>query len=297
MPTAIVDSIGVCKTGEELKEQLEFVIQNFETIFQTPESMQELRNVILQLAIEGKLVPQDPTDEPASELLKRIEAEREQLVKEKKIRKPSKLEPISEGEVPFEIPESWEWVRLNDVCNLINYGYTAKALQNDTGTKMLRITDIQNGKVNWDTVPYCEIEESKISGYALNENDVVIARTGGTVGKSFIVKNVVHQSVYASYLIRLLPSKEVSCDYFYQYLQTPYYWVQLTDGARGGAQPNVNATTLSQLIIPLPPLNEQYRIVERVESLMAIIDQMEEKIKKKLRLLRSWEQLKNKRGC
>ena len=286
LPSAVVDAIGSCKTSEQLKTQLLFIIENFDEIFQTPESMQELRNVILQLAIEGKLVEQDSSDEPASELIERIKIEKDKLVEEKKIRKPKKLEPITEEEKPFEIPESWEWIRATEVCHMINYGYTAKSLFNDTGTKMLRITDIQNGKVNWDIVPFCEIEEKKLLGYILNKNDVVIARTGGTVGKSFIVKEINCQSVYASYLIRLLPSSDMNADYFYNYLQSPYYWEQLIDGTRGGAQPNVNATTLGNLIIPLPPLEEQLRINNKIKLLMSVIDEMEDKLKKKQQIIK-----------
>lgn len=285
LPKAVVNAVGNCQSGDELKEQLQLVIKHFNTLFQTPDSMQELRNVILQLSIEGKLLPQDVNDEPALELVKLIKADKAKLVKEGKIKKEKPLPKIDDDEIPFEIPKSWEWERAGNICNRINYGYTASAIYHDTGTKLLRITDIQNGKVDWDKVPYCEIEENKVEQYLLNENDVVIARTGGTIGKSFLIRNVDKQAVYASYLIRMIPNKQIDPNYYYLLVNTPLYWVQLLDGARGGAQPNVNSQTLAKLILPLPPIQEQHRIVEKVEYLMKIIDQIEDKLKRKTELL------------
>ena len=118
---------------------------------------QQLKNSILQEAIEGRLVSQDPNDEPASALLERIREEKRRLVKEGKLKKKDLVEtPISEDEKPFEIPESWEWVRLSTLSSAIHYGYTASAAPAGN-SKLLRITDIQNDKVNWGTVPFCTI--------------------------------------------------------------------------------------------------------------------------------------------
>ncbi|MBU5257222.1 restriction endonuclease subunit S [Tissierella praeacuta] len=237
--------------------------------------IQGLKDKILQLAIQGKLVEQDKNDEPASVLLQRIKEERDKLVKEGKIRKPKKLAPIEQEEKPFEIPEGWEWVRLGEISYDIHYGYTASAKNIDTGVKMLRITDIQDGKVIWENVPYCEIEESKIKNYKLKYGDILIARTGGTIGKSFLITDLMSTSVFASYLIRV----ELSTKMFYQYisyfLNSNLYWEQLRDKSKGTGQPNVNAVSLSNLLIPLPPLSEQKLIVEKVDGLFALIDELD----------------------
>ena len=146
---------------------------------------QQLKNAILQEAIEGRLVPQDPNDEPASALLARIRKEKEELVKAGKLKKKDlEVKPISEDEIPFDIPESWEWVRWGTLSESIQYGYNAPAKARGR-IPMVRISDIQNGKIVWDTVPYCDINENDIDGYLLKQNDILFARTGGTVGKSY----------------------------------------------------------------------------------------------------------------
>ena len=239
----------------------------------------KLRHSILQEAVQGKLVPQDPNDEPASVLLERIKEEKERLIKEGKIKKEKPLPPITVDEIPYELPEGWEWVRLKEMTENIHYGYTASAIYNDTGIKFLRITDIQDNKVNWDTVPFCEIEEGKLKTYLLRNNDILIARTGGTIGKSFIVKDIKHNAVFASYLIRVISLQGVNPDYIRLFLETPLYWEQLIRKSKGTGQPNVNAVSLSNLVIPLPPLNEQKRIVEKVDQLMALYNELERNIK------------------
>ena len=237
----------------------------------------KLRQSILQEAVQGKLVPQDPNDEPASVLLERIKEEKERLIKEGKIKKEKPLPPISEDEIPYELPKGWEWVRLKEMTENIHYGYTASAIYNDTGIKFLRITDIQDNKVNWDTVPFCEIKEGKLKTYLLRNNDILIARTG-SIGKSFIVKDIKHNAVFASYLIRVISLQGVNPDYIKLFLETPLYWEQLIRKSKGTGQPNVNAVSLSNLVIPLPPLNEQKRIVEKVDQLMALCDELEKNI-------------------
>ncbi|WP_018166599.1 restriction endonuclease subunit S, partial [Streptococcus minor] len=250
----------------------------------TPE---QLKASILQRAMEGKLVPQDPTDEPASELLKRIKVEKEKLIADGKIKRDKKetelfrgadgkpYEKLADGtvkkvEVPYEIPDSWEWVRLRSISQRINYGYTASA-ESKGNAKFLRITDIQNGKVNWNRVPYCSISREKLDNYILYPGDIVIARTGGTIGKSFLIEQVEHTSVYASYLIRLQLFPKIE-KYIKIFLESNFYWQQLSDVSMGTGQSNVNGTNLSNLIIPLPPLAEQKRIVAQIERALEKVE-------------------------
>jgi type I restriction enzyme S subunit len=239
-------------------------------------TVKHLRATILQLAVLGKLVPQNPTDEPASELLKRIEAEKKRLVKEGKIGREKTPAPMSEDDQPYLLPEKWEWVRLGAISASIQYGYTASADSTKQEPKFVRITDIHNSRVNWETVPGCDIEPDKLPTYQLAENDFLIARTGGTIGKSFLVTNVDFDSVFASYLIRIrtFPSF-VSPQFLKCYLDSPLYWEQLYAASMGAGQPNVNGTSLGMLKTPLPPLAEQKRIVTKVDELMTLCDQLE----------------------
>ena len=273
-------SIEYQKLAREKIEEVEPRINELNLIFEKNlDYITRLRQNILQEAVQGKLVPQDPNDEPASVLLERIKEEKERLIKEGKIKKEKPLPPITVDEIPYELPEGWEWVRLKEMTENIHYGYTASAIYNDTGIKFLRITDIQDNKVNWDTVPFCEIEEGKLKTYLLRNNDILIARTGGTIGKSFIVKDIKHNAVFASYLIRVISLQGVNPDYIRLFLETPLYWEQLIRKSKGTGQPNVNAVSLSNLVIPLPPLNEQKRIVEKVDQLMALYNELERNIK------------------
>ena len=234
---------------------------------------QQLKNAILQEAIEGRLVPQDPNDEPASALLERIRKEKERLVKEGKLKKKDLEEiPISEDEKPFEIPESWAWCRLINLCKIIHYGYTASAAPTGN-SKLLRITDIQDDKVNWSSVPFCSIKEKDLETYQLHNRDILIARTGGTIGKTYIVRELNDIAVFASYLIRAIPLDNIFEEYIKLFMGSPYYWSQLTDAATGTGQPNVNGQSLSKLIVPLPPLAEQHRIVAKIEELLPKVEE------------------------
>ena len=234
---------------------------------------QQLRNSILQEAIEGRLVPQDPNDEPASALLERIREEKRRLVKEGKLKKKDLVEtPISEDEIPFEIPEGWEWVRWGELSESIQYGYNAPAKEKGR-IKMVRISDIQNGRIVWETTPYCDIEESEIENYILKKNDILFARTGGTVGKSYLVNEVSNEAIYAGYLIRTRYSSQLCAKYLKLFMESSLYWAQLKEGTIATAQPNCNGQKLSKMILPLPPLAEQHRIVAKIEELMPKVEE------------------------
>ena len=242
-----------------------------------------LKKSILQEAVQGKLVPQDPSDEPASVLLERIRAEKEQLIKAGKIKRDKhesvifrrdnshyeKLDGIErciDDEIPFDIPDNWRWVRWGNISESIQYGYNAPA--KDKGRiKMVRISDIQNNIVLWDTVPYCEIAESDIGTYLLQTNDILFARTGGTVGKSYLVQEVPEEAIYAGYLIRTRYSQWLCPQYLKFFMESELYWSQLHNGTIATAQPNCNGKTLGKMLLPIPPLSEQYRIVEKVNAL------------------------------
>ena len=235
---------------------------------------EKLKKSILQEAIEGRLVPQDPNDEPASVLLDKIRKEKAQLVKEGKLKKKDLIEtPISEDEKPFEIPEGWEWVRWGELSESIQYGYNAPAKEKGR-IKMVRISDIQNGRIVWETTPYCDIEESEIENYLLKKNDILFARTGGTVGKSYLVNEVSNEAIYAGYLIRTRYSNQLCAKYLKLFMESSLYWAQLKEGTIATAQPNCNGQKLSKMILPLPPLAEQQRIVAKIEELFARIDNM-----------------------
>ena len=233
----------------------------------------DMRKSILQLAIQGKLVEQRPEEGTGDELYREIQTEKQRLIKAGKIKAEKPLPEIAEDEKPFEIPESWKWVRWGDLSNSIQYGYNAPA-QASGRIKMVRISDIQNGAVQWASVPYCDIEESEIANYLLMQNDILFARTGGTVGKSYLVKEVPEDAIYAGYLIRTQYSKQLSPQYLKYFMESQLYWMQLRSGTIATAQPNCNGKTLAKMILPLPPRAEQKRIVARLEELLAVCEKL-----------------------
>ena len=214
---------------------------------------------------------QRPEEGTGEELYQQIQAEKQRLIQEKKIKKEKPLAEISEDEIPFDIPESWKWVRWGNLSFSIQYGYNAPAKKSGR-IRMVRISDIQDGKVVWDSVPFCDIKEVEIPTYLLSINDILFARTGGTVGKSYIVKEIPEEAIYAGYLIRTRYSDMLCPEYLYYFMQTHLYWTQLRNGTIATAQPNCNGQTLSKMILPLPPLAEQKRIVAKIEELLPLLD-------------------------
>ena len=250
----------------------------------------QLKNSILQWAIQGKLVPQDPNDEPASILLERIREEKVRLVKEGKIKKDknesiifrgddnSHYEKFADGtvkciddEIPFEIPQSWCWERWGNISFSIQYGFNAPAIESGD-IKMVRISDIHDNKVNWKDVPYCKISQSEIGTYLLQENDILFARTGGTVGKSFLMGAVSEPAIYAGYLIRTRYSKELCPQYLKSFMESSLYWEQLRTGTIATAQPNCNGKTLGRMLLPIPPKIEQNRITSILQTIESSLD-------------------------
>ena len=239
----------------------------------------KLRQKILDLAIRGKLIPQDPNDEPASLLLERIKAEKERLTKEGKIKKSKKSTKTSDTphyeNVPFEVPDNWAWTTVSDISKSIIYGVSESA-KSEGKYKLLRITDIQNNKVDWETVPFTDFDDDKVASYILYDGDIVFARTGATIGKSYLIKKLNQKAIYASYLIRVQTSNLILPEYVKLFFESGYYWEQIELSSVGIGQPNVNGTILGSLNIPLPPFAEQKRIVIEIDRWLSLINQIED---------------------
>ena len=168
---------------------------------------------------------------------------------------------------------TWQRVKLGEICSTIDYGYTTSATNLNTGVKFLRITDIVPNMINWDSVPYCEIDFDKKEKYLLEAGDIVIARTGATTGYNKIIKHNDFQAVFASYLIRYKINSNLANPYFIFYHLQSLAWKGFVEGIIGGsAQPNANAKQFADFSFPLPPLETQQRIAEILSSLDDKID-------------------------
>lgn len=187
------------------------------------------------------------------------------------------------------LPSTWCETTVTSICEKIHYGFTDSADQNGAGVKFLRISDIQDGRVDWASVPRCSLSLSSAHPYLLKKGDILFARTGGTVGKSYLIASDPPNAVFASYLIRLVPSAETFPAYIAAYFQSSTYWAQIGLN-KTGLKTNVNASILGALTIPLPPLPEQKRIVAKIEELFSELEAGEASLRKARRQLGVYRQ-------
>lgn len=188
---------------------------------------------------------------------------------------------VPKEEQPYKIPSNWCWTRWGNLSNNIQYGVNTPATT-EGNARLVRISDIQENKIIWDKVPYCNIDDKLVEQYLIKENDILFARTGGTVGKSVMAIDVISNAVFAGYLIRSNYSKKLNGKYLKYFMESELYWTQLKIGTTATAQPNCNGKTLGKMVFPLSPINEQQRIVNIIESLFAKLDRAKELIENTL---------------
>jgi len=169
-----------------------------------------------------------------------------------------------------ELPNGWDWTTIGDVCDKPKYGWTTSA--SDSGeVKLLRTTDLTHGPITWETVPFCKETPKTVSDFEVHPNDIFISRAG-SVGVSVLVKDAPFKSVFASYLIRVRPTKRIDAKYLSFFLQSPHYWNQVLELSSGIALANINATKIQSMTVPLPPIGEQHKIVELLEDHLSRLD-------------------------
>ena len=235
----------------------------------------KLKKSVLQAAIQGKLTEQLSTDGDAKDLLKQIRAEKSKLIAEGKIKSEKILPPIQPDEIPFDIPKNWQWVRLGEILKFVQYG-TAKKSKKNGVIPVLRMGNLRNGKIDFKNLVYTS-DENDIKNYNLQPEDILFNRTNSVelVGKTAIY-NGERNAIFAGYLIRL--QTIFTNNYFLNFLmQSTYYknFCYLVQ-TRGVSQSNINAEKLKKFLVPLPPLVEQKRIVERLEKIFAEVELLAE---------------------
>lgn len=233
----------------------------------------DMQKSILQMAIQGKLVEQRPEEGTGEELYQQIQAEKQKLIKTKTIKKEKPLPEISEDEIPFDIPESWKWVSVGNVCMNIQYGSSQKS--SATGKiAVLRMGNIQNGRLVLDKLVYTS-NDREIEKHPLQYNDLLFNRTNSKelVGKTAIYKGEI-PAIYAGYLVRVTPLL-MDSDYLNYVMQSQFYW-SYCQTVRSDAigQSNINAEKLKRFVFPLPPLAEQKRIVSKLEEILPLCERL-----------------------
>ena len=284
--TAALNRLLIAKEQSEFNTAWQFITQHFSELYLVKENVAELRKAILQLAVMGKLVPQDSKDQPASELLKEIEKEKERLVKEGKIKKSKPLPEIKSNEFPYNLPKSWEWVRFGIIVQSMTNGlYKPSQFYSDKGVKIVRMFNIQDGFLDIEQVKRIEVTQEEIENYKLSLGDILVNRVNSLelIGKSALVRDEDLQDklVFEAMNIR------VSC--FFRETNLPNYANLLLQtinarsyligqAKRALGQVSINQPQVSNLLFPLPPLAEQRRIVAKIDQLMALCDNLEKQI-------------------
>lgn len=239
----------------------------------------KLRQSILQEAVQGKLVPQDPNDEPANVLLEKIKEEKERLIKEGKIKKEKPLPPITEDEIPYELPKGWEWVRLGEICSLITDGTHSTPNYVSKGVPFLSVKDISNGFIDFNDTRFITQQEHEelIKRCKPEYGDVLLTKVG-TTGIAKVIDTKREFSIFVSLALLKIIHNTLYPYYIEYMLNSPLGKKQSEENTQGIGNKNLVIKCIKNFIVPLPPLNEQKRIVEKVDQLMALCDELEKNI-------------------
>jgi type I restriction enzyme S subunit len=267
------------KNAEELIENWQRISAHFDTLFTTEESIDQLKQTILQLAVMGKLVPQDPNDEPASVLLDRIAEEKAQLVKDGKIKRQKALPPITDDEKPFELPEGWEWERLTNISHKITDGahHTPKYIEN--GVPFLSVKDMSSGKIDFSDTRYISQEQHLELYKRCNPEmgDLLLTKVG-TTGIPILIETEKEFSLFVSVALIKFPVDKINGAFLSLLIKSPLVKSQSDAGTQGVGNKNLVLKTISNFSLIIPPLEEQDRIVAKVDELMALCDQLKARL-------------------
>jgi type I restriction enzyme S subunit len=254
------------------------LVRHFDLIAQAPGGVARLRELILTLAVQGKLVPQDSSDEPASELLQKIRAEKDRLIAEGKIKRDKPLAEIADEEKPFELPQGWEWVRLGTLLDRISNGYSGGQSKSPTNFPLTRIETISKSTVDFARVGYCtDIQEPDIQKYKLEVGDILLSHINSDLhlGKTALYKED-RILIHGTNLLLLRSSAHVDPGFInllINQLRLTGFFLTIAQHAIG--QASINQSKITSILGALPPLAEQSRIVTRVEELMQLCDALE----------------------
>ncbi|RLV60021.1 restriction endonuclease subunit S [Parashewanella curva] len=267
--------------ANELEQNWQRIAEHFTTLFTTEESIDQLKQTVLQLAVMGKLVPQDPNDEPASVLLEKIAAEKAQLIKEKKIKNQKALPPISEDEKPFNLPNGWEWARLSDIANVIDPNPShrmPKYVENGIpfiSTENFIANDSISFEIGKKVTP--QVLNDQVSKFDINEGAFAMSRIG-TIGKTRFLPTdrnfcMSHALCVISPLVRT-----ISEHYLRFVVSAESTLVQAHRGVKSIGVPDLGMGVIRSMLIPIPPAPKQHRIVIKVDQLMTICNQLKTQI-------------------
>ncbi|WP_272540069.1 restriction endonuclease subunit S [Providencia sp. PROV191] len=270
------------QNAKELSENWSRISQHFDTLFTTEASIDTLKQTILQLAVMGKLVPQDPNNEPASELVRRIEQEKAQMVKDGKIKKQKPLPPISDEEKPFELPMGWEWCRLGTLFNFQN-GYAFKSEWfSDNGIRLVRNANISHGHINWaDSVKLPDSRLSEFEGFSLNVGDIVISLDRPIINTGLKYAFIRECDLPCLLLQRVAKFSSIGnmilSGFLSKWLESNYF-INAIDPGRSNGVPHISTKQLEMTLFPLLSQNEQDKIISKANELIQVCEHLKSRL-------------------
>ncbi|HHK2183263.1 TPA: restriction endonuclease subunit S [Pseudomonas aeruginosa] len=279
---ALLDSLTQARDAEDFAQSWQRLAEHFHTLFTTESSIDALKQTLLQLAVMGKLVPQDPSDEPASELLKQIAEEKARLVAEGKLKKQKVLSEIGEDERAFELPQGWQWARKAEVFSFLN-GYAFKSEWfRPEGIRLLRNVNVSHGVINWkENVCISEEQAAEFQGFLLSENDVVLTLDRPIIStglKYAVIRSADLPCLLLQRVAKIAPhAGAVTVSYLSAWLNSRFF-VDSIDPGRSNGVPHISTNQVASMPFALPPLAEQHRIVAKVDQLMALCDQLKARL-------------------
>ncbi|WDG80457.1 restriction endonuclease subunit S [Pseudomonas chlororaphis] len=279
---ALLNSLTQASDSTDFATNWQRLAEHFHTLFTTEPSIDALKQTLLQLAVMGKLVQQDPNDEPATELLKRIAVEKTRLVAENKLKKQKALTQIGEDEIAFKLPQGWQWVRKAEVFNFLNgYAFKSEWFQQE-GVRLLRNVNVSHGVVNWkEAACISEEQAADFHGFSLKENDVVLTLDRPIIStglKYAVIRNTDLPCLLLQRVAKIAPYADaVSIRYLSTWLNSCFF-VDTIDPGRSNGVPHISTSQVASMPFALPPLPEQHRIVTKIDQLMTLCDQLKTRL-------------------
>jgi len=262
-----------------MNESYNLLQKHFDTAFDTPDGIKKLRELILTLAMQGKLVPQDPNDQPAGELLKEIAAEKARLIKAGKLKPQKPLPPINPKEIPYQLPSNWQWARLEDLCEMITDGTHHTPNYVETGVPFLSVKDLSSGFLDFSNTRFISPDEhDELKKRCCPELGDVLLTKVGTTGIAVAVDTEQEFSLFVSVALLKTIKPCVNPDYLTKLINSPLIRKFSEEGTEGVGNKNLVLRKIKAFLTPIPPIAEQKRIVARVDQLMALCDNLEQNI-------------------
>ncbi|MGS0603823.1 restriction endonuclease subunit S [Xanthomonas oryzae pv. oryzicola] len=283
---ALLDSLTQARDAEDFAQSWQRLAEHFHTLFTTESSIDALKQTLLQLAVMGKLVPQDPSDEPASALVNRIRAEKQRCLAESKARRQKDLATDSPLEPPFEAPDGWEWQTIDDLLHVTGGVTLGRKL---AGRKLmskpyLRVANVQRGRLDMDHIKEVEVPEDEVEKYLLQRGDLLITEGGDwdKVGRTATWRDELPECLHQNHVFR---ARAVITDWEPRWAEMYLNSASAREYFAGSSKQttnlaSINMTQLRACAFPLPPLAEQHRIVAKIDQLMALCDQLKSRLSK-----------------